>query len=175
MTNWPSASRSGARCRSTERYAATSAALATEIARALDDAIAPLQQIQDEEMELRVREARLMGQRSVANRRDTEPVQAEQRRFRIDELRFGLTALTNVYRDRMVESLEAANSARRVMSTRWGVDSSHWRLSRSDATPRVQRRRDAAIERPDAVVDGVLTYLEAPTATHQVELLLAPG
>src|SRR5665213_3496131 len=42
---------------------ATSAALATEIARALDDAIAPLQQIQDEEMELRVREARQMGQR----------------------------------------------------------------------------------------------------------------
>ena len=33
---------------------ATSAALATEIARALDDAMAPLQQMQDEEMELRV-------------------------------------------------------------------------------------------------------------------------
>src|SRR5665213_2265472 len=88
---------------------ATSAALATEIARALNDAIAPLQQIQDEEMELRVREARQMGQRSISNRRDTEAqFKREQRRFRIDELRFGLTALTNVYRDRMVESLEGS-------------------------------------------------------------------
>jgi hypothetical protein len=68
-----------------------------------------LQQVQDEEMELRVREARQMGQRSVSNRRDTEAqFKREQRRFRIDELRFGLTALTNVYRDRMVESLEGS-------------------------------------------------------------------
>jgi DNA polymerase-3 subunit delta' len=88
---------------------ATSAALATEIARALDDAIAPLQQMQDEEMASRVQESRQMGQRSVANRRDTEAqYKREQRRFRIDELRFGLTALTNVYRDRMVESLESS-------------------------------------------------------------------
>jgi DNA polymerase-3 subunit delta' len=88
---------------------ATSAALATEIARALDDAIAPLQQMQDEEMALRVQESRQMGQRSVSNRRDTEAqFKREQRRFRIDELRFGLTALTNVYRDRMVESLEGS-------------------------------------------------------------------
>src|ERR1700722_13687208 len=58
-------------------------------------------------MEQRVQESRQLGQRSVANRRDTEPqLKREQRRFRIDELRFGLTALTNVYRDRMVESLE---------------------------------------------------------------------
>ncbi len=88
---------------------ATSAALATEIARALDDAIAPLRQMQDEEMALRVQESRQMGQRSVSNRRDTEAqFKREQRRFRIDELRFGLTALTNVYRDRMVESLEGS-------------------------------------------------------------------
>lgn len=88
---------------------ATSAALATEIARALDEAISPLQQLQDEEMELRVRESREMGQRSVANRRDIEAqFKREQRRFRIDELRFGLTALTNVYRERMSEGLVAS-------------------------------------------------------------------
>lgn len=88
---------------------ATSAALATEIARALEDAAGPLQQMQDEEMELRVQESRQMGQRSVSNRRDIEAqFKREQRRFRIDELRFGLTALTNVYRDRMVESLEGS-------------------------------------------------------------------
>ena len=85
---------------------AASAAVATEIARALDDAIAPLQQMQDEELELRIRESRDMGQRSVANRKDIEAqFKREQRRFRIDELHFGLTALTNVYRDRLSESL----------------------------------------------------------------------
>jgi DNA polymerase-3 subunit delta' len=89
---------------------ATSAALATEIARALDEAIAPLQSMQEEEMELRVRDAREVGQRSVANRRDIEAqYKREQRRFRIDELRFGLTALTNVYRERMSESLVASS------------------------------------------------------------------
>ena len=88
---------------------AMSAALATEIARALEDAVAPLQQMQDEELALRAHEARQMGQRSISSRRDIEAqYKREQRRFRIDELRFGLTALANVYRDRMVESLEGS-------------------------------------------------------------------
>jgi len=60
-------------------------------------------------MELRVREARLMGQRSVAIDETPRPSSSgSSGRFRIDELRFGLTALTNVYRDRMVESLEGS-------------------------------------------------------------------
>ncbi|HEY5439467.1 MAG TPA: hypothetical protein VIJ99_11270 [Acidimicrobiales bacterium] len=92
---------------------AASAVVATEIVRALDDAIAPLQKMQEEELELRSRESREMGQRSVANRKDIEAqFKREQRRFRIDELRFGLTALTNVYRDRMADSLEDAGDAR---------------------------------------------------------------
>ena len=118
-TNWPNAI---AQWRSVpdrlNGTPATSAALATEIARALDDAIAPLQQIQEEEMDAAREESRQMGQRSVANRRDTEAqFKREQRRFRIDELRFGLTALTDVYRDRMVESLEGSDSATRATST----------------------------------------------------------
>jgi len=85
---------------------AVSAALASEISTALDSAIAPLQLLQEEELEHRIRDAREMGQRSVANRKDLESqFKREQRRFRIDELRFGLTALTNVYRDRMGEGL----------------------------------------------------------------------
>ena len=90
---------------------AASAAAATEIARALDDAIAPLQRLQEDELELRIRESREMGQRSVSSRRDVEAqFKREQRRFRIDELRFGLTALTNVYRDRLSESLGGSAS-----------------------------------------------------------------
>jgi DNA polymerase-3 subunit delta' len=89
----------------------TSAVLASEIAHALDEAIAPLQQVQEEEMEHRVQDAREMGLRTVANRRDIEAqFKREQRRFRIDELRFGLTALTNVYRERLAESLAAGGS-----------------------------------------------------------------
>ncbi len=92
---------------------AASAVVATEIVRALDDAIAPLQKMQEEELELRSRESREMGQRSLANRKDIEAqFKREQRRFRIDELRFGLTALTNVYRDRMADSLADVNDAR---------------------------------------------------------------
>jgi hypothetical protein len=62
-------------------------------------------------MEHRVQDAREMGLRTVANRRDIEAqFKREQRRFRIDELRFGLTALTNVYRERLAESLAAGGS-----------------------------------------------------------------
>ena len=87
---------------------ATAAALASEIAASLDRAIAPLQTLQDEELERRSGDARQMGQRSLANRKDIEAqFKREQRRFRVDELRFGLTALTNVYRERMVQALDA--------------------------------------------------------------------
>ncbi len=86
---------------------ASSSAVASGITQALDAAIAPLQQMQDEEMEHLVSDAREMGQRSVANRKDIEAqFKREQRRFRIDELRFGLSALTNVYRERLVEGLD---------------------------------------------------------------------
>ena len=156
---------------------ATSAALATEIARALDDAIAPLQQMQEEEMALRVQESRQMGQRSVANRRDTEAqFKREQRRFRIDELRFGLTALTNVYRDRMVESLEGSELGdARDRVPRRRVDPGDRRLERGVAAPLVQHRRDAVAERPHALVDGVLRVSESLAMTHQLVFLLAPG
>jgi DNA polymerase-3 subunit delta' len=88
---------------------ASSAAIAAEITQALDLAIAPLQQLQDEEMDHRALDAKEMGQRSVANRKDIEAqFKREQRRFRIEELRFGLNALTNVYRERLIESLDDA-------------------------------------------------------------------
>jgi len=85
---------------------AASAALAREIAAALDEAVTPLAQLQDEEMERRTSDAREMGQRAVANRREIEAqFKREQRRFRLDELRFGFSALTGVYRERLIESL----------------------------------------------------------------------
>jgi DNA polymerase-3 subunit delta' len=87
---------------------AASAALASEIASALDDAVAPLQELQREELARRTAEARELGLRA-GGRRDAEAQsKREQRRFRLDELRFGLSALTGVYRERLVEDVAAS-------------------------------------------------------------------
>jgi DNA polymerase III subunit delta' len=84
-----------------------------EIVDALDGAVAPLAAVQDEEMVRRTEEARAVGQRAVANRRDVEAqFKREQRRFRTDDLRFGLSALTDVYRERIVDDLELTSDAR---------------------------------------------------------------
>jgi DNA polymerase-3 subunit delta' len=95
-----------------ERLSGTPAAssrVAQEISSSLDEAITPLQQVQEEEMARRTSDARELGLRAVANRRDVEAqFRREQRRFRLDELRFGFSALTGVYRERMVENLEAS-------------------------------------------------------------------
>jgi DNA polymerase-3 subunit delta' len=85
----------------------------TEIVDALDGAVAPLAAVQEEEMARRTVEARELGQRAVANRRDVEAqFKREQRRFRTDDLRFGLTALTHVYRERIVDDLGSSGDAR---------------------------------------------------------------
>ncbi len=91
------------------------AVLVEEITGAIDDAIAPLQEMQDEELNLLIANAKEMGQRSVSNRKDIEAqFKREQRRFRIEELKFGFTALTNAYRERMNEGLSESqeNSSR---------------------------------------------------------------
>ena len=106
---------------------AAAAQVAAAITRELDRAIAPLAQLQEEELARRVQDAREMGQRSVANRKEIEAQhKREQRRFRIDELRFGLTALTNVYRERLGDDLadvEPDRASRRVASSLRALDS----------------------------------------------------
>ncbi|MCU1362869.1 MAG: hypothetical protein JWM55_697 [Acidimicrobiaceae bacterium] len=107
---------------------AASSRVAKEIAESLNEAIAPLQLLQDEEMARRTSEAREMGLRSVGNRRDVEAqFKREQRRFRLDELRFGFSALTGVYREQLLENLEASaegdtRSDRRVSSSLRAID-----------------------------------------------------
>jgi DNA polymerase-3 subunit delta' len=87
---------------------ASSSEVAREVASSLDDAVAPLSALQDDEWTRRVDEAREFGQRTVGSRREMDTrFKREQRRFRVDETRFGLSALTDVYRARLLESLEA--------------------------------------------------------------------
>ena len=107
---------------------AAAAQVADAISHALDRAMAPLALLQEEELARRVQDAREMGQRSVANRKEIESqYKREQRRFRIDELRFGLTALTNVYRERLRDDLADVEpddrSSRRVAASLRAIDS----------------------------------------------------
>jgi DNA polymerase-3 subunit delta' len=87
---------------------AASAIVAADVASDLDEALAPLQELQREELARRTSEARELGLRVGAKRDVEAQFKREQRRFRLDELRFGLRALTGVYRDRLVENVTAS-------------------------------------------------------------------
>lgn len=135
---------------------ASCAEVASAIVGALDRALAPLVQLQEEEMARRVLEARDVGQRSVANRKEIEAqFKREQRRFRIDELRFGLTALTNVYRDRLGDSLVGVAS---------GASRSEYRVGASlralDAVAETSRRLSLNIDENLLLNDLMLSLME---------------
>jgi len=86
--------------------AAGAARIALEIAGAIDAAMSPLETMHAEELARRTREAQEFGQRSLGNRKEVEAqFKREERRFRVEELRFGLSVLANVYRDRMFAAL----------------------------------------------------------------------
>ena len=113
-----------------ERLTGTPAAasqVAQEIASTLDEAVGPLQKIQEEEMTRLADDAKERGLRALPSRKDVEAqFKREQRRFRLDELRFGLSALTEVYRARLHESLAAdaqdARAAYRVGASLRAID-----------------------------------------------------
>ena len=86
--------------------ASTATQIALEITQAIDAAMAPLEAMHAEELLRRTQEAKDVGQRSVGNRKEIEAqFKREERRFRAEELRFGLSVLTGVYRDRMLAAL----------------------------------------------------------------------
>ncbi len=135
---------------------ASSSALASAISEALDRAAAPLVAMQEEEMARRILDARELGQRAVANRREIEAqFKREQRRFRIDELRFGLTALTNVYRERLIENLEGAENAESRSEYRVGAS-----LRAIDAVAETSRRLSLNIDETLLLNDLMLSLME---------------
>ena len=86
---------------------ASALAVVATITAALDEAMGPLLAQQEAELAARQLSAKEAGQRALANRRDLDAqFKREQRRFRIEELRFGLAALSRVYRDRLAETLD---------------------------------------------------------------------
>jgi DNA polymerase-3 subunit delta' len=96
--------------------ASSASAIALEISAAITEALAPLVSLQDAELETMAKQAKDMGLRGVPGRAKLEQQhKREQRRFRLDELRFGLSVLTSVYRERMLElaSLEEPDQKQR--------------------------------------------------------------
>jgi DNA polymerase-3 subunit delta' len=93
--------------------AAVAMQIATEIAGAIDAAMAPLETMHAEELTRRTTESREVGQRSLANRKEIEAqFKREQRRFRLEELRFGLSVVSGAYRDRMTAALAEREATR---------------------------------------------------------------
>lgn len=131
--------------------------LALEISRSLDAAIAPLQRVQEDELARRDADAREMGQRGVANRKDVEAqFKREQRRFRTDELHFGLSALTNVYRERMTTGLEEATAGDTRAEYRIGSS-----MRAIDAISTTAQRLSQNVDEGLALNDLLLTLMDA--------------
>ena len=88
--------------------------LAVEIVAATEAALEPLVKLQEEELERLTANAKELGQRSLSGRREIDArFKREQRRFRLDDLRFGLSALTHAYRERLIEGLEGVDDGDR--------------------------------------------------------------
>jgi DNA polymerase-3 subunit delta' len=135
---------------------AASAIVAQAIATSLDEAITPLQQLQDDEMARRASDAKEMGLRAVSNRKEIEAqFKREQRRFRLDELRFGFSALTGVYRERLMENLEA--SAEGDVQSEYRVGAS---LRAIDAVAEANRRLATNIDETLLLHDLMFSLME---------------
>ncbi len=108
-----------------------------EIVRSLDAAAAPLAAAQVEETRRRETTARELGARVTARRELEATFKREQRRFRTEELRFGVRVLIEVYRDRLRDALAEpvdARSSARARAALHALDTleeSHRRLATS--------------------------------------------
>lgn len=128
---------------------ASALAVVALITAALDEAMAPLLLHQEAELATRQSSAKEMGQRALANRRDLDAqFKREQKRFRIEELRFGLAALTRVYRDRLASALDdpSARARQRCASSIAAIE----RIS--EAARRLGRNVDETLLLADLLV-----------------------
>ncbi len=91
---------------------AAAAAVASELLAAADEALAPLRQQHAAELEALAEQAESMGAKAIPGRRQVEEGhKREERRWRTDDLRFGLATLAEVYRDRLVDTIGADQRA----------------------------------------------------------------
>jgi DNA polymerase-3 subunit delta' len=91
---------------------AAAAAVAEELLAAVDEAVTPLRQQHARELVVLAEEAEAVGNKGIAGRRGIEDRhRREERRWRTDDLRFGLATLAGVYRDKVVSSTEGTQGA----------------------------------------------------------------
>ena len=86
----------------------TAVALVSDINGAIEDALEPYKAKQAQELATLEERAKLLGERGSGRRATTDRHKRELRRFRTDELRSGLRALSMVYRDAMSGLSDAA-------------------------------------------------------------------
>ncbi|HZM54802.1 MAG TPA: hypothetical protein VFC03_07225 [Acidimicrobiales bacterium] len=89
---------------------AAAATVAFELLASADDALAPLREQHTQEIAALVEQAEANGSKGVPGRKQMEDRhKREERRWRTDDLRFGLATLAEVYRDRLVGTVGAAD------------------------------------------------------------------
>jgi DNA polymerase III subunit delta' len=94
---------------------AAAAVEAAELLASADEGLAPLRAQHVAELGALAEQAELTGTRGIAGRRQIEDRhKREERRWRTDDLRFGLATLAEVYRDRLVATVGAPVDASSV-------------------------------------------------------------
>ncbi len=92
---------------------AAAAAVSSELLSAAEEALGPLRQQHADELIALADRADAVGAKGVPGRKQVEEGhRREERRWRTDDLRFGLATLAEVYRDRLVAAIEADDGAR---------------------------------------------------------------
>ncbi len=100
---------------------AAAAVVAAELLASADEAVAPLRERHADELAALAEQAELVGARGIGGRRQIEERhRREERRWRTDDLRFGLATLAEVYRDRLSAAVAAGGE---VPSAGSGSDS----------------------------------------------------
>ena len=93
---------------------AAASVVASELLASADEALAPLREQHAAELVALSEQAELSGSKGIPGRKQVEDAhKREERRWRTDDLRFGLATLAASYRDRMVATAEAASGSSR--------------------------------------------------------------
>jgi DNA polymerase-3 subunit delta' len=89
---------------------AAAASVASELLAAADQALAPLREQHAQELVALEEQAELSGAKGIPGRKQVEDAhRREERRWRTDDLRFGLATLSTIYRDRLVATATATS------------------------------------------------------------------
>ncbi len=82
---------------------AAAASVASELLESADEALAPLRDQHAQELAALAEQAELSGAKGIPGRKQVEDAhKREERRWRTDDLRFGLATLSAIYRDRLM-------------------------------------------------------------------------